>query len=449
MAKVGFWLRGSKGKLAGATVYQQNGETVIREVVSPSNPKTERQILQRIIMHTVMQAYSKMKEICDHSFEGVKKGQDCMSYFMKQNVQFSREKVASMQADGVDFYDMYNFVPLGIKGFTPNQYQVAMGSLPAIAATLPGDEDANVNKVLVPAVTTANPTYQNVIDALGLQRGDQLTFLIIKAATNNTAFGQNEFKFARVILDPIDPITHLQMPLSTPFLAGSGAINAPSFRNENTADFYFSFSNSDGCLIFSSSTACKIGAACVIASRQYNDSWLRSTTYLTYRANFGVTYSLGACLDMAAQGANSTIYAPSEQYLNNAGEGGGQAAATGEGGGSSSPSGFAITAVVADGNNLTVGTAGSVRKASLPASISTIVRASNIPEGASVSLKASNNANAQDVANESFVNGAATLTASLAAGTYYVYYNLGEDDIASGYSFTVATQSSDEPGEGD
>lgn len=120
MAKTGFWLRGANGKLAGATIYQQNGETVIREVVSPSNPKTERQILQRIIMHTVMQAYSKMKEICDHSFEGVKKGQDCMSYFMKQNVQFAREKVASMQADGVDFYDMYNFVPLGLKGFTPH-----------------------------------------------------------------------------------------------------------------------------------------------------------------------------------------------------------------------------------------------------------------------------------------------------------------------------------------
>ena len=56
MAKTGFWLRGSNGKLAGATIYQQNGETVMREVVSPTNPKTEKQIIQRIIMHTVMQA---------------------------------------------------------------------------------------------------------------------------------------------------------------------------------------------------------------------------------------------------------------------------------------------------------------------------------------------------------------------------------------------------------
>lgn len=457
MAKTGFWLRNAKGKLAGATIYQQNGETVMREVVSPSNPKTERQILQRIIMHTVMQSYSKMKEICDHSFEGIKKGQDTMSYFMKQNVQFAREKVAQMQADGTDFYDIYNFVPLGMKGFTPNQYQVAMGSLPSITATLPSEDDAEINKVLIPAITQQNPTYQNIADALGLQRGDQLTFLIIKAAVNQNSFGQNEFMFARVILDPIDPETHLQLPMSTAFLASAGAINAPSFRNENVANFGFAFSSADNCLKFGSATSCKIGAACVIASRQYNSNWLRSTTYMTYRGNFGQTYSLGDCMDMAAQGANSTIYAPSEQYLNNAGTGGGQAAATGENtdagqtGGNSGNSGgnsggstnteFAITSVRAADSNLTAGTHISLGYAELPASVEVRVHASNIPSGASVSLKASNNASAEDVATANFnSSGLATMTEELGAGNYYIYYNLGSGSVASGYSFAV-TQS--------
>ncbi len=134
--KTGFWLKGGKGKLAGATVYQQNGETVMREVVSPTNPKTEKQIIQRIVMHTVMQSYSKMKDICDHSFEGLKKGQPTMAYFMSQNVGFLRQKVAEQQAQGVAFDAMYNFVPLGLKGFTPNQYQVSMGSLPRVDLSL-------------------------------------------------------------------------------------------------------------------------------------------------------------------------------------------------------------------------------------------------------------------------------------------------------------------------
>ena len=48
-----------------------NGDTVMREVVTPKNPKTTKQMIQRILMNTIMQAYSAMKEICDHSFENV------------------------------------------------------------------------------------------------------------------------------------------------------------------------------------------------------------------------------------------------------------------------------------------------------------------------------------------------------------------------------------------
>ena len=54
MAKVGFWLKGSTGKLAGTTLYKgANGETIQREIVSPSNPKTMAQNIQRIVMSTV------------------------------------------------------------------------------------------------------------------------------------------------------------------------------------------------------------------------------------------------------------------------------------------------------------------------------------------------------------------------------------------------------------
>ena len=54
MSKVGFWLKGSTGKLAGTTLYKgANGETIQREIVSPSNPKTMAQNIQRIVMSTV------------------------------------------------------------------------------------------------------------------------------------------------------------------------------------------------------------------------------------------------------------------------------------------------------------------------------------------------------------------------------------------------------------
>ena len=98
MSKVGFWLKGSTGKLAGTTLYKgANGETIQREIVSPSNPKTVGQNIQRVVMSTVGAAYSLMKAICDHSFEGTKKGQETMSLFMSENIQKCRAAIEEMQ----------------------------------------------------------------------------------------------------------------------------------------------------------------------------------------------------------------------------------------------------------------------------------------------------------------------------------------------------------------
>lgn len=48
MAKVGFWLKGASGKLAGSVLSTvSGGETTVRENVPPTNPNTEKQIDQR------------------------------------------------------------------------------------------------------------------------------------------------------------------------------------------------------------------------------------------------------------------------------------------------------------------------------------------------------------------------------------------------------------------
>ena len=354
MAKTGFWLKGSQGKLAGATMYKDgaSGETIIREVVKPSNPKTTAQNIQRIIMLTVGQAYSLMKEITDHSFEGVKAGRDTMAYFMKQNIQFCREKLAAMQAEGVDYYDMYNFVPLGGKGFVPNQYQISMGSLPRVDATLNDDapEKAFVQNIPVDA------TYAQVISALGLQRGDQLTFMYLRG--NATFQNDVQFAFARVILDPTND-DYTPASLDTPFL-NANRINKPSVRNEG--DFRFSI-DANGLGYYAANNGAgavkPCVAAAVIVSRKIGDSWNRSTAYLTYLPGYNA-YSMGDCLDRAAAGVSAPLYSANPLYLNNAGEGGAAVAAgenseAGQGGSGSSnlPS---VSSVTVDGQPVIQGT---------------------------------------------------------------------------------------------
>ena len=356
--KTGFWLRGGNGKLAGATVYQDGqGNTVMREVVSPSNPKTRAQMIQRIVMHTVMQAYSKMKEICDHSLEGVKKGQETMSLFMKENVQKCRAAVAEMQAQGVDFYDMYNFVPLGRKGFTPNQYLMSMGSLPTV--TTQWIEDPT-DEVLYPYLRNISAnTYAAVINDLGLKRGDQLTF--IEIVSTGSDFSQNEFHFCRVILDPTTS-DFQPAPLDSPFLTDQHTIAFPSVRNEGS----FRFTIDSNGLRFGKSMIGALNdmAACVIVSRKQGDEWCRSTQYLTYPGQASNAYSMGDCLALAEEGAVNPIYAGNSQYLNNAGEGGGAAATTDSGSGSGSgeqtQNTFAISSASVNNQAIVVGTVKNV-----------------------------------------------------------------------------------------
>lgn len=443
MAKTGFWLQGAKGKLAGTTIYQQNGETVMREINrSPSNPQTTSQTVQRIIMHTVMQAYSKMKEICDHSFEGIKAGQSTMSYFMKQNVQFAREKIAAQQAQNVDAYDMYNYAPLGMRGFTPNQYQVAMGSLPRIDAKI---EDSNL---AIPYLDGfSENTYQNIIEKLGLQRGDQLTFLVIRPIKDATEFGQNEFVFARVILDPTNP-DGTQAPLSSAFVGENGKINLPSVRNE-TDRILFSFTAENVlqfkvAKVYGSQAHCE--ACAVIASRQAsNGTWMRSTTYLTYLPNFGIVYSLGDCLYRANKSA-TPIYATNNRYLNNAGTGNGGESAISGGEASDAP---ALTSAKVGTTALISGTTASISMSSDADPVQQTVQVTVAHADGKKAAVYNSSTNAK-VADATIENGAASITGNLSLNVVYKVVILdGETVINSGYSFKLSYAPAPTPGGGD
>jgi len=150
MAKTGFWLRGAKGKLAGAALQKgANGETIIREVVTPNNPQTVAQMIQRTLMSTVGRAYSAMKEITDHSYEGYKKGQATMAAFQQYNLRLLRDKVEKAIADGTDLYELYAFNPIGSNLFVVNEYQIARGSLPVVTLTATDEDDALPGALMV------------------------------------------------------------------------------------------------------------------------------------------------------------------------------------------------------------------------------------------------------------------------------------------------------------
>ena len=424
--KTGFWLRGGKGKLAGATVYQQNGETVMREVVTPANPKTNAQLLQRIIMHTVMSSYAKMKDITDHSFEGIKKGSDSMAFYIKQNVALCRDKVAQMQAAGTDPYQMTAFLPLGMRGFVSNQYQVAMGSLPSIAVNF----ETGVNFATPYISGFAANTYQDVIDTLGLQRGDQLTFCLIKNIPNATQLGAQEFHYCRVILDPTDPATGLQASLDTPFII-EGAINYPSIRNEGNFKFVFNVNNQ---IKFYETENVMNEAAFVIASRQNSDgTWMRSTTFVAIGLSEG--YDLGSCLDYAKDG-KTPIYSANELYLNNAGTGNAGEIPVGGDTPSAEPQ---VSAASVHGLTIVNGTTKNVEfpnGTELPQNVTVAGTATNA-DGKQVAVYDG----ASEVSHGVVADGEFSFNASVTSGKTYKLHiedSEGNEMVPTGFQFTVS-----------
>ena len=85
MAKGNMFLGMSRGSVGDVTFYRNRGNQVARaRNRQPANPKTEAQVIQRMILATASKAYSRMKGIVDHSFQGVQYGGVSQSYFLKR-----------------------------------------------------------------------------------------------------------------------------------------------------------------------------------------------------------------------------------------------------------------------------------------------------------------------------------------------------------------------------
>lgn len=290
----------ARGKVGDLVFSRVNGQQVTRaRAAVVKNPQTEPQIIQRIILNTISQAYSRMSAIADHSFEGVAQGQKSMSAFMKKNMGATRQRMTAAVNAGGGFSDVQDFAPIGTNNFGINPYIMSTGSLPAVNVITVAS--ATGAKIAAPAANT----YQSFIDKYALSVGDQLTF----CAITRTSEGDRTFEVARVILEPADG--NLDGALIV-----DNAISSPNSRNEG--GFVALTYASDGITF-------KIGnetvlAAAVIVSRQKTDgSWMRSNSQMVVdsAAVLALTdsYTLQAAID---QFYTDTLDLQSDLYLNNA-----------------------------------------------------------------------------------------------------------------------------------
>lgn len=311
MSKGNMLLGHARGKVGDLVFSRSNGEQVVRaRAAIVKNPRTEKQMIQRILLATIGQAYSRMSAITDHSFEGVSKGQPSMSAFMGENLKALRAKVVEYSNDPTKtLAECRAFTPLGTNIFASNEYVIAKGTLPVVAVNV-RNNSTQADVSAFESVAQQELSYQMVVDKLGLQRGDQLTFIAVHGATAQSA----TFHYARVILDPVNQ-DGSPADMSVSFL-GSNLINLPNPRNEGT--FAVIQQNESYGLFFALKPTTTMRMAAVIVSRRgANGVWQRSTTALALNQQ-AVAGEL-SMYEALSRVTGDELGVGSEIYLNNAG----------------------------------------------------------------------------------------------------------------------------------
>ena len=276
MSKGNLFMGNASGKLADVVLYRNAGAQVARlRVRNPKNPRSENQLIQRVIQSTASKAYSVLQAICNHAFEGKQSKTANQSEFMRLNVARDRYRV---NVAPMGWRALTNFNSRDLVEALANNYIVASGSLPEMQFS----SDGQIFTVGAGAGLADTDTYQQVCDKLGLQRGDQITIMNVDVAENGAMSNLNA---VRIILEPNDG------DMTSVFLGTGGAINKPNVKNEGSFDVSFN----DGAMQIE--LAKNGGAGTVIISRFADGKWLRSTARMFVAIRIDNAPTLGDAVD--------------------------------------------------------------------------------------------------------------------------------------------------------
>ena len=250
-----------RGKV-GDVVYRVNGQTntVSQKPSSVSNPKSLSQQLQRMFMATAAVAYSQMKAICDHSFEGISGKQGNQAEFLRRNVRFLAGQNSAFNLKGNPYMMPNNLiiskgslVGLGLEELRP--YNSKLGT--PVEGGTPFDfkgaffKSSILNQLITKGASAAeimgknftSPTVKEFCDAFGINYGSQITFVLNYVPQNYSSFEferevqlETRFKYCRIVLKA----TQLDAPLFRIASTDSGDASTGMLRmlsfTENSID---------------------------------------------------------------------------------------------------------------------------------------------------------------------------------------------------------------------
>ena len=294
-------------KLGNMVYYTMNGKTYARaRAEKVKNPKTPKQMAQRVIFTTAVRSRDALKSIVDHSFENKKYGNESLNYFMKRNLEILRARAAADKGLTGSFN-----VPYGIT-MQGNPLLISQGTIPSMDYSFEENAGLYINASAETIVTVGDFIAQNST----IRKGDQITVLLLVPTHNieaTTASGE-----------AVDATRLLKMRVTIP---ADIADDAVFFDKKNSAfgsilikegieNFSFVISNTT--ISFKESVTNENGiCGCIIVSRPEGNKWLRSTEYMKMNPNYDDSlYNFNDVLNTWMQGTTEIAGLEDNEYLN-------------------------------------------------------------------------------------------------------------------------------------
>lgn len=304
-----------KGKLGNIVGYKgRNGKRLARiRQTEVKNPKTDGQVIQRMILATASKAYGRMKTITDHSWQGVSYGAISQSYFLKKAMERIRKFVADSMAkfpstitDPLQWVGLARPDRLAEAGYG---LQISEGTIPSVNATYAevgeGDDKDTVldhfGSLMKEATAEKPANGKEVLRAIGAKVGDQITAVAILA--------NGEFAKSRYVIKA--DATNEELSETWP---SDSAIDGGPFDANETIVSPAVYIVANGQKLQVTSGTSEVKAAAIIISRKDGNTWQRSTQYLMPVGDVSVVDSIIKLWQLGT----TEIATENPYYLNNA-----------------------------------------------------------------------------------------------------------------------------------
>lgn len=190
MAKSSTYFGLRRGSTKSHTFSVVDGKQITKDRVEGcKNPRTLAQMSQRCMVATIGVAYSAMKCICDHSFEDLTAGMQCMRNFMHENLKQIR--ISKEYGNG-----FFGFSKFQESGLVPGSYIISDGSLPKALVDAEIDSvDAATSKVTLTLVLTSDGTVKEVAEAMGCKKFDDMCTVAVMYPKADGSYGFGAVRF--------------------------------------------------------------------------------------------------------------------------------------------------------------------------------------------------------------------------------------------------------------